>query len=65
MEDPVVPDGEGDAKPLSIRFPEGLKRRIDEVAKKTGNDRSTTILHMVRYALKEWDRREAEDANER
>lgn len=62
---PVVPEGEGPTQPLSIRFPKRLIERLDEVAKTTGNDRSTVVLHMVRWALEEFDRQRLEEARRR
>lgn len=59
---PVVPEGEGVAKPMSLRVPEKLIERIDTVAKETGNARTETLLHLVRWALDEYDaQRAAED----
>lgn len=58
---PVVPAGEGVAKPLSLRVPEKLISRIDAVAKETGNARTETLLHLVRWALDEYDRQRAEE----
>lgn len=59
---PVVPEGEGVGYPLSMRYPKGLLKRIDKVAKETGNTRTDTILHMLRWALAEVDRQRAEEA---
>lgn len=58
---PVVPEGEGVAKPLSLRVPERLIERIDAVAKATGNPRTDTIMHLLRWALDEYDRQRAEE----
>jgi metal-responsive CopG/Arc/MetJ family transcriptional regulator len=59
---PVVPEGEGVASPLSLRIPEKLVKRVDAVAKATGNSRTETILHLMRWALDEYDRQRAADA---
>ena len=56
---PIVPLGEGKTSPLSIRFSEALMRRLDAVAKVTGNNRSETVLHLVRWALDEYGRQRA------
>ncbi len=56
---PVIPPGEGPTRPLSIRFPDALLKRVDAAAKTSGNDRSTTVLHLVRWALDEYDRQRA------
>ena len=58
---PVVPESEGPSEPLSIRFPVGLKRRVDAVAEETGNDRTNTILHLIRWALDEYERQQLEE----
>lgn len=63
---PVVPEGEGVAKPMSLRVPEKLIERIDAVAKATGNARTETLLHLVRWALDEYEaQRAAEDPKRR
>ena len=56
---PVVPEGEGVAQPVSLRIPERLIERLDAVAKATGNPRTETILHLVRWALDEYDAQRA------
>lgn len=58
---PIVPESEGPSRPLSIRFPEGIIKRLDEVAKQTGNDRSTVILHLCRWGLDEVERQQLEE----
>lgn len=50
----VVPKGEGPTKPLSIRFPEKILKDIDRVASETNNDRTATIMHMLRWAVAEY-----------
>ena len=62
---PVVPEGEGVAKPLSLRVPEKLIERIDAVAKATGNPRTDTIMHLLRWALDEYARQRAEETEEK
>lgn len=62
---PVVPEGEGPTSPLSIRFPKKVIERLDEVAKATGNDRSTVILHLVRWGLEEFDRQRLDEERRR
>lgn len=59
--DPVIPVGEGHGKPLSIRFPLALLKRIDAAAKATGNNRTETILHLLRWALDEYERQRANE----
>lgn len=59
---PVVPEGEGIAQPMSLRVPKKLVERIDAVAKATGNPRTETLLHLVRWALDEYDSQRAEEA---
>lgn len=62
---PVVPEGEGVARPLSLRVPERLIERIDAVAKATGNPRTDTIMHLLRWALDEYGRQRAEESEEK
>lgn len=62
---PVVPQGEGPTSPLSVKFPEKLIERLDEVAKATGNTRSSVILHLVRWGLDEYERQRAEEATQK
>jgi hypothetical protein len=60
--DPVVPEGEGDAKPLSIAYPEKMLERIDKVAHETHNSRSETIRHLLRWALNAYDKGRAAES---
>lgn len=52
---PIVPPGEGAGVPLSIRYPKGLLERLDACAKATGNNRNETIMHLLRWALTEFE----------
>lgn len=56
----IVPPGEGAGVPLSIRYPKGLVDRLDVCAKETGNTRNDTIMHLLRWALTEWEQQTAE-----
>ena len=58
---PVVPPGEGPGIPLSIRYPKQLISRIDACAKATGNNRTETIMHLLRWALDEFDAQRAKE----
>jgi hypothetical protein len=60
--DPVVPEGEGEAKPLSIAYPEKLVERIDKIAKETGNTRSDTIRHLLRWGCSAYEKGRSEEA---
>ena len=61
--EPVIPEGEGPGKPLSLRVPEQLLKRIDVVAKETRNSRTDAVLHLLRWALSKYEsEREAERA---
>lgn len=59
---PIVPKGEGAGSPLSIRFPKTVLTRIDAAAKATGNSRTETILHLLRWALDEYEAQRAAEA---
>jgi metal-responsive CopG/Arc/MetJ family transcriptional regulator len=39
-----------------LRFPEKLLVRIDKCAKATGNSRTDTVLHLIRWALEEYEK---------
>lgn len=57
---PVVPEGEGGSTvQIGIRTPEKLLASIDEIAKETGNDRTSTVLHLVRWAIDEYRKQRA------
>ena len=65
---PIFPPGDDSraSRPLAIRFPAELIRRIDQVARETHNTRSAIVLHAVRWALDEYQRqRDAEDARQK
>ncbi len=55
----IVPEGEGKpSDPVSLRIPEKLLKRLDACASATGNARYETILHLLRWALDEYERPE-------
>lgn len=58
---PVVPPSEGPSTVLSVRVPQRLRERIERVAEETGHDRTTAVLHLLRWALDEYDRQRAEE----
>lgn len=63
---PMVPKSEGPARPIPVRLTEPMLDRIDAVAKATGNERSETIRHLLRWALDEYDaQRAAEKAGKK
>lgn len=55
---PIVPDNEGPTTPLSIRLPAKLRERLKRIADATGNDLSTTMLHLVRWGCEETERQQ-------
>lgn len=55
---PIVPDNEGPTTPLSVRLPAKLRERIRRIADATGNDLSTTLLHLVRWGCEETERQQ-------
>lgn len=60
---PVVPEGEGETTvQIGVRTPEKLLERIDRCAKETGNDRTATVLHLLRWALSQYEKERAEEA---
>jgi metal-responsive CopG/Arc/MetJ family transcriptional regulator len=56
----VVPEGEGVGVPLSLRVPEKLLARLDACAEQTGNPRTETLLHLVRWALTQYENEQAQ-----
>lgn len=56
----IVPDNsEENTTPLSIRFPDDLLRRVDACAAATGNKRSRTVVHLVTWAIDQWEKQQA------
>lgn len=48
----VVPEGEGPlSEAITVRMPKKLLERVTRCAKGTENNRSDTILHLLRWAL--------------
>lgn len=56
---PVVPEGEGPGVPLSMRYPKKLLERVDACADETGHNRTDTIMHLLRWALEEFETQRA------
>ncbi len=55
----VVPDGEGNKRPIPVGIPEKLLSRLDACAKATGNSRTDVILSLLRHALGQWESEQA------
>ncbi len=51
----LVPDGEGNKRPIPVGIPEKLLARLDVCAKATGNSRTDVILSLLRHALSQWE----------
>lgn len=51
---PEKPD-EGPLEVITLKIPAKLKARVDAAAKMTGNNRSQTILALMRWALDEFE----------
>jgi metal-responsive CopG/Arc/MetJ family transcriptional regulator len=51
----VVPQGEGPTKPVSLRFPTSIIRRLDACAAATDNSRSDVIFYLLRWALDQYE----------
>jgi hypothetical protein len=52
LENAVVPEGEGPlSDAVTVRLPKKMLERIERAAKETENNRSDTILHLLRWAL--------------
>lgn len=51
----VVPEGEGPlSEAITLRIPQRLLKDIEQIAKETANDRSKTMLHLMRWARDEY-----------
>lgn len=48
---PVVPEGEGEQKPLSIGIPEKMLESLDQIAEETSNTRADAVRHLLRWAI--------------
>ena len=55
---PIVPDNEGPTSPISLRLPKRLRERLDRIAAQTGNELSTTMLHILRWGCEETERQQ-------
>lgn len=62
---PVVPPSEGPSRVLSLRVPQRVLERVDAVAEDTGHDRTATVLHLLRWALDEYDRQRATEKTQK
>ena len=51
----LVPEGEGNKKPIPVGIPEKLLARLDACAKATGNSRTDVILSLLRHGLTTWE----------
>jgi hypothetical protein len=51
-DDVVVPEGEGPlSQAITVRLPKMLLERIERAAKETRNNRSDTILYLLRWGI--------------
>lgn len=59
----VLPDktDEGPLEMLTIKVPKKLKERIDAAAKETGNNRSQTMLSLIRWSLDQFEKQRADE----
>jgi metal-responsive CopG/Arc/MetJ family transcriptional regulator len=56
--DEVVPEGEGPlSQAITVRLPKRLLADVEQIAKETKNNRSDTILHLLRWARAEYQAR--------
>lgn len=51
----LVPEGEGNKKPVPVGIPEKLLLRLDACARATGNSRTDVILKLLRHGLTQWE----------
>lgn len=50
---------EGPLEVITLKIPKKLKARVDAAAKATGNNRSQTILALVRWGLDQFEAQRA------
>jgi metal-responsive CopG/Arc/MetJ family transcriptional regulator len=56
LEQDVVPEGEGPlSQAITLRMPKKLLERLERCAKETSNNRSDTVLHLLRWALNRYE----------
>lgn len=53
-EDILPPPPEKEVKQMNIRVPISLFRELDEIAKKSGHERTDVVLHLLRWAARQW-----------
>jgi metal-responsive CopG/Arc/MetJ family transcriptional regulator len=56
---------EGPLEVITLKIPKKLKGRVDAAAKTTGNNRSQTILALVRWGLDEFERQRAAEKKDK
>ena len=49
----VLPESEGELELVAIKMPSKLKARIDDAAKRSGNNRTQTMLALIRHSLEQ------------
>lgn len=54
-------EDEGELEVLTFKVPKKLKARIDAAAKETGNNRTQTMLSLMRWALDEYDAQRSDE----
>lgn len=61
--DPIIPENEekGPSRPLALRFPVALIKRLDRAAAATGNSRTQVIIHLLRWGLDRYEQARAAD----
>lgn len=59
----LIPPGfaEREPSPRSMRWPKDIAKKVEEVAGATHHDFSTTVFHLLQWALAEYDRQRAEE----
>lgn len=58
----IVPEGWGERedRPRSMRWPKKVMDRVEVVAAQSELDYTTTVFHLVKWALDEYDRQREE-----
>lgn len=54
-------ESEGSLEVLTLKVPVKLKARIDAAAKQTGNNRTQTMLALMRWALDQFEKQREEE----
>jgi hypothetical protein len=50
----------GDTESVTMRFPRAMLKRVQVIADRSGHSRTEVVLHLLAWALDEYDREQGE-----